>query len=392
LSLHTSITGVGFGPIGREVELSEGQLAVVAARAAIADAGLEPDAIDGLSMFPTRTSPPVGFTGPPLPFIQRALGLHRLRYIQSFGVESAQFGPILAAAYATSLGVADHILVIRAHKKQIGRYLPTTLPGRRDAWDEEAFTIPYGVGGGAARAALAATRHMFEFGTTQEQLGAVCVTFREHAQLNPRAVWNGTPLTLEQYMNSRWVSAPFKLFDCDYPIDGAVAIVVSNGTAARRTRKPIRVESVGQAPGPDTERLHRESYIDNAGHWASQEMWSRTTATASDLDIAEVYDGFSMQAIVWLENLGVVAMGQGGPFFEQGRGSLGSDGVKVCTDGGQLGGGRLHGFGKLAQAVAQLREEAGPMQVRDAELGVACSGGGAVASTVLLSNSAQRSE
>jgi acetyl-CoA acetyltransferase len=378
-----AVTGIGYGPIGRNTTHSDGSLATQACRAAIADAGLTSDQIDGLSMFPSPASPPVPFTGPPLQFTQRSLGLLNLGYIQSFGIESGQFGPVLAAVYALNAGIARHILVVRSHKRQHRRYLPTVSTVAQ-AWDEDAFTAPYGAAGGAGRAALLATRHMHEYGTTQEQLGAVCVLARQHAAGNPRAVWRDTPITMADYMAAGWIATPFKLFDCDYPIDGAVALVLSRAECAGDTRAPVWVESVGQAPGADTERLHRLSYIDTAPRAAARQMWARTSLRPDDVDVAEVYDGFSASAISWLEDIQLVPEGAGGPFFAAGLGHIGGPRPWVLTDGGQLGGGRLHGFGKLAQAVRQLRAEAGQNQVSKADVALACSGAQSVASLVLL--------
>jgi acetyl-CoA acetyltransferase len=113
-------------------------------------------------------------------------------------------------------------------------------------------------------------------------------------------------------------------------------------------------------------------------------MWAHTSLQPGDVDVAEVYDGFSASAISWLEDVQLVPEGAGGPFFGAGRGRLGGPRPWVLTDGGQLGGGRLHGFGKLAQAVKQLRSEAGQNQAPRADVALACSGAQSVASLVLL--------
>ena len=112
-------------------------------------------------------------------------------------------------------------------------------------------------------------------------------------------------------------------------------------------------------------------------------MWSKTDLRPQDVDVAEVYDGFSWLALSWLEDLGFCAKGEGGPFVESGACRLHGT-LPICTDGGQLGMGRLHGFGKLAEAVEQLRGDAGPRQVADADVAVACSGGGPAATALLL--------
>jgi acetyl-CoA acetyltransferase len=117
---------------------------------------------------------------------------------------------------------------------------------------------------------------------------------------------------------------------------------------------------------------------------AASRMWESSRFTAADVHVTELYDGFSWLAVAWLEALGFVPAGHGGPFFEEGRGRLGTGDLPVCTDGGQLGGGRLHGCGKLAQAVKQWRGDAGTNQVAGASVAVACAGGGPTGGSVLL--------
>jgi acetyl-CoA acetyltransferase len=261
--------------------------------------------------------------------------------------------------------------------------MPASTPGSV-AWDEDAFTAPFGGVGGASRLALWAARHMHVYGTTQEQLGAVAVTCRTHALGNPRAVWKEA-ITLDDYMSSRWVATPFKLLDCDYPVDGAVALVISAADAAEAaTRKPVHVESVGYAAGPDTSWSNWPDLTHMGSRYAARDLWRKTSLRPADVDVAELYDGFTWLAICWLEDLGFVEKGDGGPFFEAGGGRLGSSRPVICTDGGQLGAGRLHGFGKLAQAVRQLRGEAGENQHPDARVAVASASGGPSGAAVLL--------
>jgi acetyl-CoA acetyltransferase len=224
---------------------------------------------------------------------------------------------------------------------------------------------------------------MYTYGTTQEQLGAVCVLCRGNAATNPRAVWQEA-ITLEQYMSSRWVATPFKLLDCDYPIDGAAAVIISSADAAAETRLPVAVEATGHATSPDTSWTNWPDLATMCSHYVAADLWQKTEIRPTDVDVAELYDGFSWLAIAWLEDLGFVPKGEGGPFFETGGGRIGSP-LAVCTDGGQLGMGRLHGFGKVAQAVAQLRGEAGANQVPKAEIAIATAGGGPGGSAILLS-------
>jgi acetyl-CoA acetyltransferase len=382
-----AISGVGYAEITRDSERSEAQLAVDACRAAVADAGLERDRVDGLAMFPNRTSPPTAFQGPPIPVVQRALAL-RLRY-RSSGSLDAQFGTIFDAMRAVATGTCTHVLVYRAHKRQSRRYLPAAESVAR-GFDEEAYTLPYGAGSGAARLAPWAARHMHVYGTTQRHLGAVVLNCRAHAASNPRAIWRDVPLDMDAYLASRWISTPFKVLDCDYPVDGAVAVVVSRASALDRQPRPVvRVESIGSSPGNETSWTQWPDYASMAAHTVGARLWESSRFAPADVEVAELYDGFSWLAIGWLEGLGFVPEGHGGPFFADGRGRIGSGDLPVCTDGGQLGGGRLHGFGKVAQAVAQLRDEAGANQVAGASIAIASAGGGPSGGAMVLTTEVQ---
>lgn len=376
------VTGVGYSDIARDSGRTEGALAVEAARRAIADAGLDRNDIDGMTMFPVRSNPPVAFQGPSLDYVQRSLGLNRLRLQMPVGSGAGQLQAVLAAYYALAAGQADHVVVYRSHLRQARRFLPFAAESRA-AFDEDAFTAPYGGTGGAARLAMWAQRHMYEYGTTQEQMGAVSVLCRAHASTNPRAVWQ-TPVTLDEYMASRWVAEPFKLLDCDYPVDGAVALVLSRQGPATDTRAPVRVECTGHGTGPDTSWLQWRDYTEMGSRYAAEDLWSKTALKPTDVDVAELYDGFTWLTICWLEDLGFVQKGEGGPYFEAGNGYVSSPGLSICTDGGQLGVGRLHGFGKVAQAVNQLRGEAGANQHPGAEVALASAGGGPGGAAVLL--------
>jgi acetyl-CoA acetyltransferase len=381
---QVAISGIGYGPVGRSTGYSELQLALMACREAVDDAGLTPDAVDGLSMFPVRNQPPSEFDGPALATVRQALGLGDLEYCLSVGKEAGQLGAVFAAVYAVASGTARHALVFRAHKRQSRRYLPSASDVAH-AWDEDAWTLPYGVGGGAARTGLMAARYMHEHNLSQEELGAVAISCRRNAQHNSRAIWYGSPISVDDYLAARWVSAPLKLLDCDYPIDGAVALVISAAGPARgETRHPVFIESIGQASGRHATWLHEADLTEMASRDASKQLWRRTELSPADVAVAEVYDGFSWFVLAWLEDLGFCPRGEAGARVAEGDTGL----PAFCTDGGQLGGGRLHGFGKVAQAVKQLRGEAGTAQVSGVRAAVSSVGGGPLCGAMLLTSQA----
>jgi acetyl-CoA acetyltransferase len=232
--------------------------------------------------------------------------------------------------------------------------------------------------------ALHCRRHMELYGTTKEQLGWLAITSRRHAALNPLAVYR-SPMTMEDYLRARPISTPFGLYDCDVPIDGSIAVVVSRADhAGDCPNRPVRVEAIGGSPGSGG-WFHRPDYPNMASVDAAAEMWSRTDLKAVDIDVAELYDGFTYLTLAWLEALGVCGEGESGPFVEGGQ-RIALDGpLPLNTYGGQLSAGRMHGYWVLHEACVQLRGIGGDRQVHpQPEVAVVANGGGPIAGCVLL--------
>jgi acetyl-CoA acetyltransferase len=376
-----AITGVGISlDLGRDTGRTEGELALQACHAAIEDAGLDSSEIDGFSMFPYRSKPPNPFSGPDLAYIQRSLGTPHTRWFQANTGENGQLGPMMNVVDAIETGRCTHALCYRAHLRQQRRY----LAGGNDptkSYDEDEHTLPYGAGSGTARGALWAARYMAINGVSQRELGSVSVNGRAHAARNPRAYWQ-TPITIDEYLAARWISTPLKVLDCDYPIDGACAVLFSRADAIPAQARPVWVEAIASGPGAATTWVTWPEKSEMAARYAAQELWSRTQLTPADVDVAEVYDGFSYFTLCWLEELGLQPAGRAGAWLLDGGGQPGGT-VGVNTDGGQLGMGRLHGFGKVVQATRQLRGEA-VNQVPDAEVALASAGGGPLGVALLL--------
>jgi acetyl-CoA acetyltransferase len=246
-----------------------------------------------------------------------------------------------------------------------------------------AHLMPFGALGAAHWVALYAQRHMHEYGTTRAHLGAVALNARRHAARNPAAVYR-EPLTLETYLDSRWVTEPFCLYDCDVPVDASTAVIVSPvEAAADLPHAAVRIDAVGTALGPSPVWDQRPDLTTMGAHDAARALWQRASVGPADVDTAQLYDGFSFLTLAWLEALGFCGPGEGGPFVAEGH--LALEGSLPCnTWGGQLSGGRLHGFGFVAEACRQLRRECGPRQVPDCEVAVVGVGGGPIAGCMLL--------
>jgi acetyl-CoA acetyltransferase len=381
------ITGLGQSTLGRRLGRDDLQLTADACRAAVADAGLTMRDIDGLASFPgaadqTRR----GVTGPGLWEVQDMFGLELAWY--SAGLEVAsQLGAVVNACLAVAGGLARHVLVFRTVTESTaqgtGRRRGVEVPGRVSGQNQ--WLLPFDVVSGANRMALYAQRHLYEYGTTREQLGAIAVTFREHAARNPHAVYR-EPITLDEYLDARMISTPLCLYDCDVPMDGSTAFVVSSVDAARDSPHPaVGFAAAGVAlrsrPGWD----QWDGLTAVAGRDAAAQLWSRTDLTTADVDVAELYDGFSILVLLWLEALGFCAPGESGAFVEGGRQIALGGALPLNTHGGQLSAGRMHGFGLLHEACTQLRGAADARQVSGAEVALVSNGGlGPLAACLLL--------
>ncbi|MDQ1506816.1 MAG: hypothetical protein QOD57_4543 [Actinomycetota bacterium] len=381
-----TVTGLGQSAVGRRLGRAGLDLTVEAALAALADAGLTPSDIDGIATFPGESNDP-GFAGASAWDLHDALGISAGWYLGAHQTPG-QLGPVIDAAMAVACGLASHVLCFRtvtesSAQGDAGRAGVLTA---RPMDDFRRWLAPFGAPSAANWLALTAQAHFDRYGTTREQLGWIPIVERRHAGLNPKAVYRD-PMTMAQYLAARMVSTPFGLYDCDVPVDGATAVILSHrSTAADRPRPPVRLEAVGCG-------LRRPFAWDQGGDLttmanadAAAMLWSRTDLRPADIDVALLYDGFSFLALSWLEALGFCAPGEGGPFVADDDGRrIGLDGeIPLNTGGGQLSGGRLHGFGHLHEAVLQLRGEAGDRQVTGAQVAVAAAGGGPLAGCLLL--------
>src|SRR5437588_6231874 len=233
---------------------------------------------------------------------------------------------------------------------------------------------------------MCAQRHFHEYGTTREQLAQIALNARRNAALNPKAIYRD-PMTMEDYLSVRMITTPFCLYDCDVPADGSTAFVVSRADSVADLRKPaVRVEAVGSAIHGRPSWDQWDDLTTMALRDAAAMLWSRTDLRPADVDLAELYDGFSFITMAWLEALGFCGKGEGGPFIDGGQRIARQGGeVALNTHRGQLSAGRLHGYGFLHEACTQLWGEAGERQVPgDPEVGVAAAGGGPLAGCLLL--------
>jgi acetyl-CoA acetyltransferase len=302
-----------------------------------------------------------------------------------------QFGPVINACSVVAAGVSRHVLVFRTvteSSAQKGRGRRAVVPGgelgtriSERHWSE--WIGPYG-GYPPNLVAMRAQLHMHEYGLTPEQLAWISLNDRRHAELNPNAIYR-TPMTMDDYFESRMITTPFHLFDCDVPCDGSTAVIISHvDTVPDLRRTPVRIESAGCSMRGRAAKAHYvvgKNSLQNSGDF----MWSHTNLRPSDVDVAELYDGFSMLTLLWLEALGFCGIGEAGQFVDGGQ-RIGLRGeLPLNTQGGQLSAGRLHGLGFLHEACTQLWGEAGERQVPgQPEVAVASAGGETFSGCLLL--------
>jgi acetyl-CoA acetyltransferase/uncharacterized OB-fold protein len=383
-----AVTGIGLSRIGRRLMTDPIVLAVEAAEAAIADAGLTRDDIDGLTTYPGGMLGG-GMSEGGIYALEDALRV-RPSWING-GLETpGQGGAVIAAMLAVAGGLCKHVLCIRTvweatyAAEQRAKF--SGAPGSSSAivpvggariGGDMQWRVPFGASSAANWIGMQASAHFDRYGTTRETLAAIALNARKNAALNPWAIYK-EPLTLEDYLGARTITTPFGLFDCDVPCDGSVAVIVSRRDVAADLRQPpIHVEAIGtqitEKMSWDQGTLDHEPLV--AGPAAH--LWTRTDLSPADIDMAQLYDGFTFNCLSWIEALGFCKIGEAKDFLAGGT-NIARDGVlPLNTHGGQLSAGRLHGYGFIHEAVTQLRGQAGERQVANAETAIATTGGGA---------------
>ena len=232
---------------------------------------------------------------------------------------------------------------------------------------------------------MQASAHFDLYGTTRETLGWIALNARKNAALNPWAVYQD-PLTMDDYLDARTITSPFGLYDCDVPCDGATAFIVSSLERARDLRhKPLRIESMGAALRGRPSWDQYEDLTTMPNRDAAAQMWSRTDLKPADVQMAQLYDGFSFLAMSWLEALQLCPVGESGPFIEGGQRIAREGPLPLNTHGGQLSAGRLHGYGFLHEACVQLWGEGEARQVAsNPQVAAVAAGGGNTCGCLLL--------
>ena len=375
------LSGIGRSAIGRRLMVDPLSLTVDACLQAVGDAGLSLDDIDGLSTYPGMAG--MGMSEGGVTAVEEALRLHPT-WINGGGDLPGPGGAVIAAILAVAAGLCRHVLCFRtvweSTFSKLG--LRGAFSARTSDWMQ--WRMPFGAMSAANWIGMNANQYLHRYGATRELLGYIALNGRANAARNPAAIYRD-PMTMDDYLSARPITSPFGLYDCDVPCDASIAVVVSDASVAGDLPKPaVRIEAVGtqileRVSWDQGTITHEPQVLGQSAH-----LWTRTSLRPADVDLALVYDGFTFNAISWLEALGFCGFGEAKDWIDGGR-RIALDGeLPVNPHGGQLSEGRTHGFGFLYEAVAQLRHEAGERQVAGATTAVVTSGGGTPSGVLLL--------
>ena len=364
-----AVSGVGYSKVSRSAEMPLAAHALEAVKGAVADSGLSMEDIDGLSTYPelpaTGHAEVDGISVVSVNCMMAMLKLPRLTWHMQVGNNNIG-GAFQTAVAALLAGLCKHAVVWRAMHNPRGTY--QNLPSGQAAGATQ-FTAPWGFGGPGQGMAVAYTRWLERHNQKREKMVTLAVTQRKHTQHNRHAFFHGVPLTAEDYFNSRMVAYPFCLFDCDIPVQGAVAVVLTTAERARDLKpKPAYLAGFGQ-------RLHFEvagrigslaDYMEG-GASSAKLTWERSGFGPKDVDVAQIYDGFSASVIYGLESYGFCKEGEALDFIQDGRIELDGE-LPLNTFGGSLGTGRIHGLWHIIEGALQAAGRAGTRQVKDANV------------------------
>jgi acetyl-CoA acetyltransferase len=364
-----AIVGVGTTDYSRQSGRSDLTLATQAALAALEDAGLSASDVDGIvrcDMDAVRHND-----------LADSLGIPNLTYWAEVGPGGVAPCAMVGQAVGAILsGQATTVLVFRELNGRSGRRFGLSAEtqakvGGGGTYDE--FFAPYGLLTPGQIFAMMAQRHMAEFGTTSEQLGHIALACRARANANPAAQMHDRPLTMDDYLGARMISRPLRLFDFCLETDGACAVVVTSAARARDCRRrPVLISAVAQGsvanpqPGIQFPVLMRECITELPARSVASTLYRRAGIGPEDVDVAQLYDCFTITVLLQLEDWGFCKKGEGGPFAASGAIDLGGR-LPINTGGGHLSEGYIHGMNHIVEGVRQMRGES-TSQVPGAEV------------------------
>ncbi len=374
-----ALVGVGHTKCAKDLGKSALAFTVETCLEAIGDAGLEVGDINGIAGTPGPGPAP----GPLA--VMEALGLDGVDFYGGALGGGVGPGTVANAAMAVAAGVCDTALAyvtMTAPRPGAGTY---NYMGGAGAVGDAAFTVPYGLGVFMQYFAPYYQRRRKIDGVTDEQMGAYVVAMRDNATRNPHAALD-RPITIEDYVSSRYVCEPLRLFDCDMPVDVCGAVVVTTAERAKDLRRdPVYVSAVTTGTGPRPDMIFWHDYDDMAFSWSAKRLWTNAGLGPDDMDFAMMYDGFAPLVLYGLENYGLVAKGEAGAFLGDGE-HLAGGLLPLNPHGGNNSEGRSWAIGHVVEAVLQLQGRAGPRQLPDVHATVINGGAVMLSGALVLHN------
>lgn len=375
--------GVGRSIISRDSGKSALSLVTDACVNAIKDAGLTVGEIDGVA-----TNEISGVNGYQ---ITEALRIPNVNWYGQMGLPQVTAAwSVMEAAMAVEYGASDYCLVVMGLMKPKGagslgsRHNPFAgTQGPPIARGDAQWTAPFG--GAGFVFVYWMTRYMWQYNAPRETFGHIAITEREHAVMNERAIAR-TPLTMDDYLSSRWISWPMCLYDCDYPVDGYAAVVITTHDRAKHlANRPVQIVCGSQNTGPRTDTLQWDDMSYMGSKFCSEKMWALSGGLKlSDVDVACLYDGFTILTVNWIESLGFCKPGEAKDYLRGDMMKLGGSGIPLNPHGGMLSEGRVHGMGFIAEAADQLMGRSGIRQVPNAKIALVANGAGVQCASMLL--------
>jgi acetyl-CoA acetyltransferase len=347
---RSAVVGIGQTRFGKDFVESEEQLACMAIKSALDDAGIDASEVDGLCTYTYQSAEEEE--------IARNLGFGDLTFFSRTPAGGgAGCGTVGHGTLAIASGLANVVVAYRSRKRssKASRLWMGTPPlvTRREMWQS-----PFGLLRPADQAAMLMRRYMHEFGATREHLASIACGIREHANRNPAAAMYSKSLSREQYFGARWISDPLCLFDCCLESDGAAAVVLVSAERARDCRQaPAYVHSFAQGLSRESSMMFGYFGADpfRTQSWAcASRLWEFSDFKPANIDVAQLYDAFSPEILFSLEGFGFCARGEAAGFIANGAVGLGGR-LPINTSGGSLSEAYLHGFNLILEAVRQIR-------------------------------------
>lgn len=358
-----AVVGTGFSKVSRYSEKPLGALAVEACQQALAEAGVDAADVDGLSNYPNASGMNMGSLDgvdiATVNFIAKAFPFKRLNWTSSI-TQGTVASAMAHAVNAVAAGVCDRVLVWRAMHNPRGRFSVANVTEARSA---AQFTAPYGMTTPIQMFAFAYAEYLDRYGLTRENMAPFIVANRLNASRNPEAIFYQKPIEVADCLDSPVVSTPMSYLDCDMPVDGCGALLVTRADLA--ADGPSTPAYVAGAVAHGIARTHAPAMLLDSSIASAREMaaalWYQSGLRAADIDHVNVYDGFSYFVPLYLEAFGFCPAGEATAFIADHDVTTKGD-FPLNTAGGALGMGRLHGTPQLIEAVRQVQGNCGDRQ------------------------------